>query len=266
MGGPGVKTGTVKKFFQDKTFGFITMDDGSGDVFAPARTFKGDERDIREGLKVSVETGMDDRSGKLRATTWSELRDGGSGGGMMGGSMPPHGGYGAMPMPHPGADPRFSPYGAMHQPHPGYGAPHPGYGMPALPPGWEQVMDPASGRPYFCNRATGQTSWTPPGGPAPAPAPMPGAAPSAGGLPPGWEQITDPGSGKPYFCNRSTGETSWTPPAMPAAAPAPAPVPAAAPAPGGLPHGWETAQDPSSGKTYFFNRTTNETRWDPPRA
>jgi len=166
MGGPGgAKTGTLKRYFQDKAFGFITMDDGSADVFAPARTFSGDERDIREGLKVSLETGMDDRSGKLRAVTWGEDH----GGGMMGGSMmPQQGGYGAMPMGHHGADPRYSPYGAMPQPQPGYGAPAPQYGMPSLPPGWEQITDPASGRPYFCNRATGETSWTPPGAPAPS--------------------------------------------------------------------------------------------------
>merc|ERR1711920_1212716 len=35
-------------------------------------------------------------------------------------------------------------------------------------------------------------------------------------------------------------------------------------APGALPPGWETANHPSSGKTYYFNRGTNETRWDPP--
>jgi len=94
---------------------------------------------------------------------------------------------------------------------------------------------------------------------------QPAAAPAGGSaLPPGWEQVTDPASGKPYYCNRGTGETSWTPPAAPAAMappPAPMPMPAASPA---LPAGWETAADPSSGKTYYFNRATGETKWEPP--
>ena len=45
----------------------------------------------------------------------------------------------------------------------------------------------------------------------------------------------------------STQETQWTPPA----APAPMPQPQALPAPGGLPPGWESAQDPSSDPAEF---------------
>ena len=86
-------------------------------------------------------------------------------------------------------------------------------------------------------------------------------------------QITDPGTGQTYYCNRSTGESSWTPPAaapMAMGAPGAAPMLAIAPAPIGaagvisLPQGWEEAKDPASGKAYYFNRSTGETRWDPP--
>merc|ERR1719379_1781726 len=101
----------------------------------------------------------------------------------------------------------FMPYG-MPQPQPGFAAPPPvAYGAPppgpSLPPGWEQATDPASGRPYFCNRATGETSWTPPAAqaPAPAPAPMAPPMPTASALPPGWEQTTDQASGKLYYFN-----------------------------------------------------------------
>lgn len=33
---------------------------------------------------------------------------------------------------------------------------------PLLPPGWETAMDPVSGRSYYANRSTGETSWVPP--------------------------------------------------------------------------------------------------------
>jgi len=78
----------------------------------------------------------------------------------------------------------------------------------ALPPCWEQLTDPQSGRPYFSNRVTGETSWTPPPSALAPPPPL--------ALTPGWEQHTDPQSGRPYFFNRVTGETSWTPPPAPA--------------------------------------------------
>lgn len=160
---------------------------------------------------------------------------------------PPPGAYGPMGGPPPGGDPRYQPYGAPPPgaygapPH-GYGGPPPGYGMPPagygapapgggpapggppaptmasaatppLPAGWEQHTDPASGKPYFCNRSTGETSWTPPAAPASAPAVAPSGSDSAPPLPAGWEQATDPASGKPYYFNRSTNETKWERPA-----------------------------------------------------
>eukprot|EP00930_Biecheleria_cincta_P058684 TRINITY_DN44488_c0_g1_i1.p1 TRINITY_DN44488_c0_g1~~TRINITY_DN44488_c0_g1_i1.p1 ORF type:complete len:321 (-),score=41.12 TRINITY_DN44488_c0_g1_i1:122-1084(-) len=79
---------------------------------------------------------------------------------------------------------------------PGYDAPFASaYGVPSLPFGWECITDPASGRLYYCNRQTGQSSWTPP--------------PS---LPRGWEAVLDRRTGATYYCNRSTGESSWTVP------------------------------------------------------
>merc|ERR1712203_1188321 len=166
--------------------------------------------------------------------------------------------------------------GGYGGPQPGYGGPQPFFGCPQpafpqpgfppfggpqLPPGWEQIPDPASGRAYYCNRSTGESSWTPPV--APMPVPTPSAAPG-GALPPGWESATDPASGKQYFFNRATNETSWTPPAgAPAAQPPFVPVPSAAPT-ASIPPGWEEAKDPASGKTYYFNRATNTTQWNPP--
>lgn len=53
-------------------------------------------------------------------------------------------------------------------------------------------------------------------------------------------------------------------PAQPVAPP-PAPAPAAPPAYGQLPPGWEATQD-ASGKTYYYNRDTQQTSWDPPSS
>jgi len=80
-----------------------------------------------------------------------------------------------------------------------------------LPAGWEQATDPLSGKTYFYNRSTGETSWTAPTTPNKEEAAAQ-STPASGGLPAGWEQATDPSSGKFYFYNRSTGETSWAAP------------------------------------------------------
>ena len=62
-----------------------------------------------------------------------------------------------------------------------------------LPNGWEQFVDPQSGRAYYANRRTGASSWTPPansesGGqpssqPGPAPRDQPGRRGPGGGTP-----------------------------------------------------------------------------------
>ena len=69
-----------------------------------------------------------------------------------------------------------------------------------LPPGWSQAVDPASGRTYYVNANTGETSWETPGG---------GGAPAPPSLPAGWQSAVDPSSGKTYYVNSMTGQTSW---------------------------------------------------------
>lgn len=220
----------MKRYMFEKGFGFITPDDGSADLFAPKRTFVGTEASIREGVRVSYQNEIESRTGKPFASTWQVEDGAGNHGGSAPSAMhsqpPCYGGYVAIPAGGLGAE-RFSPYGAMPAMGP-YG-PLPGAmpGMPAvvpggvpgaLPPGWEQVTDPSSGKPYWCNRATGESSWTPPVAVAPAPVAMPVVpvamppwqAPSP--LPAGWEQAPDPASGRPYYFNRATGQSSWTPP------------------------------------------------------
>ena len=93
-----------------------------------------------------------------------------------------------------------------------------------LAEGWVEHPDPSgSGKSYFFNESTQETTWE-----------RPEAAP----LPPGWVEQPDPaGSGKSYFFNESTQETTWERPVL---------------AP--LPPGWVEQPDPAgSGKSYFYN-------------
>lgn len=53
-----------------------------------------------------------------------------------------------------------------------------------LPPGWISVVDPVSGKTYYANPSTGQTSWEPPKFPLPPPPPLP--------MPPQQSQLSPP--------------------------------------------------------------------------
>ena len=142
---------------------------------------------------------------------------------------------------------------------------------------WTQRTDPASGRVYYVNDATHETSWVPPpDAAAPAPAmpqpamqvrtpPPPRPAAGAGGA---WIAQVDPASGRTYYTNRETGESSWEAPpetrAVAAAAPAgpPARPRAVPPQPRRSP--WIARVDNKSGETYYENSETGETTWDAP--
>ena len=62
-------TGTVKWFNETKGFGFISNDDGSGDVFVHFSAIQADGyKTLAEGQKVTFETEPDPKnSSKLRA-------------------------------------------------------------------------------------------------------------------------------------------------------------------------------------------------------
>ena len=63
-------TGTVKWFNETKGFGFISNDDGSGDVFVHFSAIQGTGfRTLAEGQKVTFDTEPDPKDpSKLRAT------------------------------------------------------------------------------------------------------------------------------------------------------------------------------------------------------
>mmetsp|Transcript_8246 Transcript_8246/g.18007 ORF Transcript_8246/g.18007 Transcript_8246/m.18007 type:complete len:115 (-) Transcript_8246:105-449(-) len=103
------KTGTVKKFFEDKGFGFIAPDDGGEDVFIHIKECV-DTEALYVGDQVSYDTTWDDRKGKFKGSNCSQTSGGGGGGG-----APRGGGYGydkgGMDKGKGKGGDRFSPYG-----------------------------------------------------------------------------------------------------------------------------------------------------------
>ena len=72
---------------------------------------------------------------------------------------------------------------------------------------------PASGRVYYVNSVTGQTSWTPPAGMSASP---PSAPPASGALAPGWEERIDPSTGRTFYIDHVNRRTAWERPTAPA--------------------------------------------------
>jgi CspA family cold shock protein len=86
-----VSAGTIKKFFEDKGFGFITPDDGGEDVFAHVKECP-ELEGAQAGDAVNYDTKYDDRKGKYNATNLSVSGGGGGGGGGDGGGKGKGGG------------------------------------------------------------------------------------------------------------------------------------------------------------------------------
>merc|ERR1712224_150752 len=92
------QSGTIKKFFEDKGFGFVTPDDGSEDVFVHVK----DNPDLDgcgPGNACMFDSEWDDRKGKYKGTnvsfTGAKSGGGGKGGGKGGGGgYSPYGGGG----------------------------------------------------------------------------------------------------------------------------------------------------------------------------
>ncbi len=63
-------TGTVKKWFDDKGFGFISPSDGSEDVFVHSSALGGGS--CGRGDEVSYDTEYDDRKGRWKGLAYRE--------------------------------------------------------------------------------------------------------------------------------------------------------------------------------------------------
>mmetsp|Transcript_29792 Transcript_29792/g.36508 ORF Transcript_29792/g.36508 Transcript_29792/m.36508 type:complete len:186 (-) Transcript_29792:13-570(-) len=182
-------TGFVKKLLKEKGFGFIRPDDGGADLFAPLRTFSGDEDTLSEGDRVTYDMEVEERTQKPKAASWSvDSATAASllttlSGNPYGANGVVVGGYG--PTSIMTSLDRSSPYGlpgtGSALPTPALAVPPtllPGLaGMPMLSAaglaantsaaprslaGWEMTTDPASGKLYYFNRATQESSWDPP--------------------------------------------------------------------------------------------------------
>ena len=98
-------TGTVKKFFADKGFGFVSPDDGGDDCFVHVKD-NPDLQDCEGGEQVTFDKEWDDRKNKYKGVNCTLSGGGGGGGG--GGKG---GGYGKRDDGGKGGGDRYSPYG-----------------------------------------------------------------------------------------------------------------------------------------------------------
>lgn len=119
-----------------------------------------------------------------------------------------------------------------------------------LPDDWVEVPDPSSGKSYYYNSKTQETSWEKPrvvtndGG----------AAQPNETLAVGWVEVQDPSSGRSYYFNQTTNETSWEKPL------------AQTDSTSNGASDWIETTDPSTGMSYYYNSKTGETSWEKPAA
>ncbi len=86
-------TGVIKKFFEDKGFGFVTPDEGGDDVFVHVKD-NPDLEGCQQGDAVSYDAEWDDRKGKYKGVNLSASGGGGGGGSYGGGGYGKSGGKG----------------------------------------------------------------------------------------------------------------------------------------------------------------------------
>jgi hypothetical protein len=98
-----------------------------------------------------------------------------------------------------------------------YSSPTPS--VPKIPHGWEQRVDPKTGRPFYVDHTTKTTHWTLPTSTTPpqssyppanyGPPPSQNPPPRSLQIPHGWEQRIDPKTGRAFYVDHVTKTTHW---------------------------------------------------------
>ena len=116
---------------------------------------------------------------------------------------------------------------------------------------WISEVDPTSGKTFYVNESTGETTWQVPFGfgTSSATTTASAAAAAAAAASP-WISEIDPASGDTFYVNESTGVTTWQKP-LDFTSPA-----AASP--------WISEVDPTTGDTFYVNESTGVTQWEEP--
>ena len=149
--------------------------------------------------------------------------------------------------------------------------------LASLPSGWEAAVDPNTSLKYYFNNQTNESQWTTPQKDMSL-SPFRQQEPPQS---PAWASAVDPETGAPYYYS-SQGETQWNTPAklkaqrggssfLPPKDSPGSPYHSgrkhmAPEAEASLPSGWESAVDPETGASYYYNSITLESRWLPPKS
>ncbi|XP_064172575.1 rho GTPase-activating protein 12 isoform X2 [Anguilla rostrata] len=136
---------------------------------------------------------------------------------------------------------------------------------------WEVHTDQESGKEFYYNPTSGQSTWDNPRSPfmEPDSPPVVLSSPSPSSSPPSTAPATSPGPVRSPGPAPTPGLTpAPAPGSAPAPGPTPTPTPGPTPAPGPAPavggSDWEKLLDEASGSHYFYNHVSGETSWGPP--
>lgn len=131
-----------------------------------------------------------------------------------------------------------------------------------LLPGWEEAVDPSSGKTYYFHAESGETQWNLPGARAAEESVTSPTDPSKASL----EEPEAIFLGSENDANVSKSENAGGDSAMPRSEEFEAGNPLTGPEAEepSLPEGWQRVVDPASGSMYFYNEIDNLTSWDPP--